>query len=424
MTHALILTPSRGLGGGIERYAETLEWAFGCQGVEYMRVDLARPGFSAHARLLAQSRALLRESSEPIRLVLVHRALLPAAALLARHPAVSGTSVVCHGSDVWAGRLHPRSHLENHLMRQSGVRVITVSSFTSGALSRSCQASVLPPGLSDHWFNTLLDASARPREPRPDVRVVTAFRLDDWRQKGLPQLLEAVAALGADGVRLTVCGTGEPPADLRQLVGRYRWCCLRPGLDDASLAGELADADLFVLATRTRCGRRPSGEGFGLVLLEAQVAGTAVVGPAFGGSHDAFVDHVTGLAPADETAGALAAVLADLLRDRARLERMGKHAAEWARRYFLPQRYAARAVACLLSETDGLGLGSGRSPDARPPGGLGVFPRPPHTRKNVRARVESDMAFKNAGPSANAGGQCHHLLERLYSRSASGRPRQ
>ena len=233
-------------------------------------------------------------------------------------------------------------------MRQSGVRVITVSSFTSGALSRSCRASVLPPGLSEQWFDTLVDASARSREPRSIIHLVTAFRLADWRQKGLPQLLEAVAALGRGDVRVTVCGTGEPPFDLRQLVGRHRWCTLRPGLDDAGLAHELADADLFVLATRTKCGRRPSGEGFGLVLLEAQIAGTPVLAPAFGGSHDAFVDRVTGLAPADETTGALAALLNDLLRDRVRLQRMGTHAAVWARSYFQPQRYAARAAARLL----------------------------------------------------------------------------
>ena len=146
----------------------------------------------------------------------------------------------------------------------------------------------------------------------------------------------------------TVCGTGEPPHDLRELVSRYHWCMLRPGLNDGCLARELADADLFVLATRTRCGRCPSGEGFGMALLEAQVAGTPVVGPAFGGSHDAFVDPVTGLAPADETAGALVAVLAQLLQDRAHLEWMGKQAAEWARNCFLPQRYAVRAAGRLL----------------------------------------------------------------------------
>jgi phosphatidyl-myo-inositol dimannoside synthase len=343
-----MLTPSRGRGGGIERYAETLEWAFGCQGVQYRRLDLGRPGVSAHVRLLAQSRAVLRESNKPTRLVLLHRALLPVAAFLARDPVVSGISVVCHGSDVWAGRLHPRSHVESHLMRRPEVRVIAASNFTSGTLSRSCRASVLPPGLSEQWFRMLVRASSQPREPRPETHLVTAFRLADWREKGLPQLLEAVATLGRDDVRVIACGTGQPPSELRKLVGSYPWCMLRPGLDDLALARQLADADLFVLATRTRCGRSPSGEGFGLVLLEAQVAGTPVIGPAFGGSYDAFADRATGVAPADETTVALVAVLADLLRDRTQLERMGKHAAEWARSYFLPQQYAARAVAHLL----------------------------------------------------------------------------
>ncbi len=348
MRHALMLTPSRGLGGGIERYAETIEWAFRRQGVSYQRIDLARPGVSGHTRMLAQSRAVLRESSEPRYLVLLHRTLLPVAALLALHCSVAGTSVVCHGSDVWGRKKHPRMDIENIMMRQPGVRVIAVSSFTSGALCRICQTSVLPPGLSDNWFKTLLAASAQAPDPRPYFQLVTAFRLSDWRTKGLPQLLEAVANLRRGDIRVIVCGTGEPPPDLRQHTSRYSWCTLRPALDDADLARQLADADLFVLATRTACGRLSSGEGFGLVLLEAQVTGTPVLAPAFGGSRDAFVDGVTGRAPRDESVGALSVVLDDLLADRARLERMGRHAAEWSRYQFLPQRYAARAVACLL----------------------------------------------------------------------------
>ena len=43
----LLLTPSRGLGGGIERYVETLEWAFAREGVDYSRVDLSNPGAPA-----------------------------------------------------------------------------------------------------------------------------------------------------------------------------------------------------------------------------------------------------------------------------------------------------------------------------------------------------------------------------------------
>ena len=97
------------------------------------------------------------------------------------------------------------------------------------------------------------------------------------------------------------------------MAGR-KWCSLRPGLSDRELAHQLADADLFVLATRTRRGRSASGEGFGLALLEAQVAGTPVVGPAYAGSRDAYVDRVTGVAH-DESSDALATALDQLLRD-------------------------------------------------------------------------------------------------------------
>jgi len=345
---ALLLTPSCGLGGGIERYAETLEWAFAEQRVECDRVSLRRPGASAHARLAAEARAKLATSGPPTRLVLTHRALLPAAWLLARGPSVCGISVVCHGSEVWGARSRPRSYVERRLMRRPGVRVVAVSSFTAGALSGECPATILPPGLSGQWFRTLAGAAGLNQPRGEGFHLVTAFRLADWQVKGLPELLEAVAALGRSDVRVTVCGTGEPAPELRRLVGEHRYCALRPGITDSELASLLAAADLLVLATRTRSGQNPSGEGFGLVLLEAQVAGTPVVAPAYGGSHDAFIDQVTGTAPADETAGALTTLLDELLKDPLRLALMGKRAAEWARECFAPERYAARAVATLL----------------------------------------------------------------------------
>ena len=359
---ALLLTPSRGLGGGIERYADTLEWAFAAQSVEYRRVALraaGRPaGGSAWARMAARSRRYLRGGAERSRIVVTHRALLPLAALLARERPGCGISVVCHGSDVWGTGPPARRYLEKRLMRRSSVRVVAVSSFTAGALADVCPATVLPPGLSLGWFQELAGASARAqlagqtgppgRVDGRGVHLVTAFRLAQWRDKGLPQLLGAVAALGRADVRVTVCGSGEPPPALRQLVRRHPCCTLRPGLTDPELARQFAGADLFVLATRTRRGRCPSGEGFGLVLLEAQVAGTPVIAPAFGGSHDAYTEHLTGVAPADETSESLARVLGELLRDPARLEQMSRHAAGWARERFAPERYAALAAARLL----------------------------------------------------------------------------
>lgn len=345
---ALLLAPSRGLGGGIERYVETVEWAFATQGVGYQRVDLCKPGVAAHVRMYLEARKLLPAGARSTRLVLAHRALIPVASLLARQPSVSGISVVCHGSDVWSTRLRPRSYLERRLMRCADVRVVAVSSFTAGALSGDQQATILAPGLSREWFRTLVDASQLHRPQGPGIHLVTAFRLADWEEKGLPQMLDAVAALGRTDVHVTICGIGKPSPSLKRLVSNNRYCTLRSALTDLELARVFASADLFILATRTRSGRNPSGEGFGLVLLEAQVAGTPVVAPAYGGSHDAFIDEVTGVAPSDESAEALATILEELLKDPQRLEKMGRRAAEWARECHAPDRYATRAAATLL----------------------------------------------------------------------------
>jgi glycosyltransferase involved in cell wall biosynthesis len=344
----LLLSPSRGLGGGIERYVETLEWAFSAEGVTCQRLDLGGPGARDHARLLASARAILRGDPEPARLVVAHRALLPVAALLARDSAARGVSVLCHGSEIWDSRWRPRRNLERRLMRGAGVRVVGVSNFTAGALMRDCQATVLPPALSRKWFDTLAAAAARGQVRDPGIRLATAFRLADWRDKGLPRLVAAVTALGRPDVCLTVCGSGDPPAGLLRLVSEYSWCTVRPGLSDDDLAGELAAADLFVLATPTRSGRRAVGEGFGLVLLEAQAAGTPVIAPAYGGSRESYVEGVTGVAPADESAEALTRALQSLLKVPARLAWMGRHASQWTRQAFAPERYAQLAVRRLL----------------------------------------------------------------------------
>jgi len=342
----LLLTPSCGRGGGIERYVETLEWSIVAQGASCERIDLTRAGIRAHAMMLTHGRTLLRASSEPVRLVVGHPALMPVASLLARNPAVCGIWALCYGDDVWSAKLHPRRILERGLMRRRGVHVVAISSFTAGTLGVDCHATILPPALSQKWFDTLV-ASASSARPNPGFQLVTAFRLAAWREKGLPQLIDAVVATGRE-IHLTICGSGDPPGDLLRLLKHHSWCTLRPGLTDGELAHQLATADAFVLATRTSRGRHPSGEGFGLVLLEAQVAGTPVIAPAHGGSSDAYVEGVTGVAPADETTEALARVLDELLGNPAQLAWMGKRAAEWSRELFTPERYTQLVARRLL----------------------------------------------------------------------------
>ena len=342
----LLLAPSRGLGGGIERYLETLQWAIVAQGASCQRIDLSGAGIRAHAIMLARGKALLRASSEPVRLIVGHPGLLPVAKLLARKPAVCGIWALCYGAEVWSERLRPRRMLERSLMRRRDVRVVAISSFTAGVLGVDYSATILPPALSQKWFDTLV-ASASSARQTPGFQLVTAFRLEAWEEKGLAQLIEAVTATGRDDIHLTICGSGNPPQDLLRLLEDQRWCTLQVDPTDSELARQLAAADVVVLATRTS-SQHASGEGFGLVLLEAQVAGTAVIAPAHGGSSDAYVEGVTGVAPTDETAEALGRVLDELLRNPARLAWMGKCAADWAREAFAPERYAELVARRLL----------------------------------------------------------------------------
>ena len=344
----LLLTPSSGFGGGIERYAQTLESAFATQGNRCHCFALRRAGPTAHARLLTQSRKILHTDRIPTRIVVLHRALLPVAWLLNHEEYVSGISVLLHGSEVWRRGPHIRTHVENHILRKPCVRVLAMSSFTAGSLAGICPATVLPSGMSKEWFHTLVAAGDARQKQCSGFRIVTAFRLPAWREKGLPELIDAIAALGRSDIHLAVCGTGESPVDLQEMAAKRAWCTLLPGLSDGELAHQLAAADLFVLATRTRTGRQACGEGFGLVLLEAQVAGTPVVGPAYGGSSDAYIDRVTGVAPVDETAGELAKVLDNLLQHPQDLKQMGVNAARWARKCFAPECYAQLAVARFL----------------------------------------------------------------------------
>jgi glycosyltransferase involved in cell wall biosynthesis len=230
-------------------------------------------------------------------------------------------------------------------MGRPDVHVLAGSSFTAGALAADCHATILPPALSQTWFETLIDASAA-APSAPGIHVVTAFRLAAWREKGLPQVIDAIASLERPDIHLTICGGGEPSPDLLRLVAGHSWCTLRTSLSDGELARELAAADLFVLASRT--SRSFSGEGFGLVLLEAQVAGTPVIAPAYGGSSDAYMEGITGLAPANETSEALGRVLGEMVADPARLDWMGKRAADWARESFAPERYAQLVARKLL----------------------------------------------------------------------------
>jgi phosphatidylinositol alpha-mannosyltransferase len=142
-------------------------------------------------------------------------------------------------------------------------------------------------------------------------------------RKGLGTLLEALAHLPSD-VRVLVASDGPQTAELRARFGgddRIEWL---GRISDEEKIARLRGADVF-------CAPALMGESFGVVLLEAMAAGTAVVASDLDGYRNvATHDRDAVLAPVGDAGGladALRAVLGDDAR-RAALVAAGSRRAE------------------------------------------------------------------------------------------------
>jgi phosphatidyl-myo-inositol alpha-mannosyltransferase len=129
-------------------------------------------------------------------------------------------------------------------------------------------------------------------------------------RKGLGVLLAALDHLGPD-VRCWVASDGPETARLRQRhAGDTRIEWLGRISDDDKIA-RLRGADVF-------CAPSLHGESFGVVLLEAMAAGTAVVASALEGYRNVATDDVDACLVPPGDVVALGVALGEMLHDRAR----------------------------------------------------------------------------------------------------------
>lgn len=237
---------------------------------------------------------------------------IPGGALAA--PGRTPLVVTCHGSDV---RLLDRSAPLRALARRvltRAARVTTVSRFLAADLA--ARFPELAPRIAVTPMPVDAAHFARGRdEPRAcPPRILYAGNL--LASKGLDDLLDACAALRARGVdcRLRLLGEGPHEPALREraarlgLDGAIDWS---PFVPQTCMPAEYGAAAVTVLPTRGRA------EGLGLTLVEALLAGSAVVGTRVGGIPEVVDDGVTGLLVAPESPAALADAIARLLGDDA-----------------------------------------------------------------------------------------------------------
>lgn len=290
----LLLTPSEGLGGGIERYIFTLRAPLVAAGAEVDSVSLTMApgralGLADKARFAVRSlRAAAR--ARPKVVMAMHPGLLPVLLVVRLVSPRARFFLFFHGTDIWGGVGWWTGWL---LKRWRHLELATVSNYSAGAVSMlGKDPVVLMPALDSVWHAQLVQAS-RPHAER-DLDLLSVLRLADWEAKGVPDFLEAVERLSRSRpVKAVIAGKGPVPAPLLAACGRAGVEVLSE-LAEAELASLYGRTRVFLLASVLTTGRRASGEGFGIVLLEAQAAGAAVVAPRSGGSSDAYLAGITG----------------------------------------------------------------------------------------------------------------------------------
>ena len=124
---------------------------------------------------------------------------------------------------------------------------------------------------------------------------------------------------------LMIVGDGPQRAELQQLIesaGMQNHITLTGPLSDTDLLATYRSADLFIMPNRTM----PDGdtEGFGLVFLEANACGRAVIGGRAGGAVEAVRDGETGLLVDGNSVQEIATAISRLLADDGLLERLEK----------------------------------------------------------------------------------------------------
>jgi phosphatidylinositol alpha-mannosyltransferase len=163
--------------------------------------------------------------------------------------------------------------------------------------------------------------------PRPGKSVLFLGRFDEPR-KGMPVLLGALPALVArfPDIEILVVGRGDE-GELREEAGDLASHLRFLGqVDDAEKASALRSVDVY-------CAPHTGGESFGIVLVEAMAARTAVVASDLDAFRRVLLDGSAGrLVPVDDSA-AMASALIDVLTDGAARARYVEVAAEAVQRY-------------------------------------------------------------------------------------------
>jgi glycosyltransferase involved in cell wall biosynthesis len=283
----------------------------------------------ARAKIRFVLRALRLATKHPEILIAAHPNLAQPAAWMKKLTPRTKTIVLCHGVDVW----EPLPPQRRKALLAADIALVP-SSFTAKKLEEiqnfpTAKIRILPWPINAAMLKRSTPenrATLKPPREFPQGRVILAVGRWDSKEKykGADDLIHALPQLmkSFPNLQLALVGRGDDIPRLKSIATEQNVSAsvhfLENIADDDQLAACYAHSEIFALPS--------TGEGFGIVFIEAMSFGLPVVGANAGGVTDIIKNEHNGLLVPPKNSEALTQALTRLLNDQYLRKNLGQNA--------------------------------------------------------------------------------------------------
>jgi phosphatidylinositol alpha-1,6-mannosyltransferase len=332
------------------------------QGLHTVRVGSLEFSVSGYAgsKMQFAMAAWRAAGRKPALVIALHPHLAPIVWIMRARTRKFRSIIFTHGIEVWQPLGWPRGAALRGADLVLGPSANTVQHLISEQHILPGKTQRLAWGLDPEFEARIAAAGSSVPEPPPGFPttgqiILTVGRWDSAEKyKGADTLIAALPPLlnTAPDASLVLVGEGDDRPRLEQLArdqGVSEHTHFLHGLTPEQLFACYANCDAFALPS--------SGEGFGLVFLEAMARAKPVIGGAHGGIPDIVEDGVTGLLVPHGDIERLAQALESLLSNPSRAREMGARGRDRLEKKFSFAQFQSRLTQLLnsvLAEQHGL----------------------------------------------------------------------